>query len=56
ISSAWYLDQIEIVDPETGLRYYFTCEKWLASDEGDKMISREIYAFEKKKTSFITCT
>ncbi|CAF3090427.1 unnamed protein product [Rotaria sp. Silwood2] len=55
ISSAWYLDQIEIVDPETGLRYYFTCEKWLASDEGDKMISREIYAFEKKKTSFITC-
>ncbi|CAF2908011.1 unnamed protein product [Rotaria sp. Silwood2] len=48
LASAWYLDRIEIVDPETGLRYYFICEKWLASDEGDKMISREIYALENK--------
>ncbi|CAF0916712.1 unnamed protein product [Rotaria sordida] len=48
LSSAWYLDRIEIADPDTGFRYYFICEKWLAVDEGDKMLSREIYASENK--------
>ncbi|CAF3698383.1 unnamed protein product [Rotaria sp. Silwood1] len=46
LNSAWYLDRIEIIDPETGLRYHFICQKWLAIDEDDKMISREIYASE----------
>ncbi|CAF4496641.1 unnamed protein product, partial [Rotaria sp. Silwood2] len=48
MASAWYLDRIEIVDPEIGVRYHFICEKWLAVDIGDRMISREILAFENK--------
>ncbi len=29
-------------------RYHFPCQKWLATDKGDGMISREIPALENK--------
>ncbi|CAF1135774.1 unnamed protein product [Rotaria sordida] len=48
IASAWYLDRIEIVDLESGTRYHFICEKWLAVNIDDRMISREIPTFENK--------
>ncbi|CAF0968400.1 unnamed protein product [Rotaria sp. Silwood1] len=51
ISSAWYLDRIEIVDPETAIKYHFICEKWLAVDIDDRMISFEILALENKVIS-----
>ncbi|CAF3723658.1 unnamed protein product [Rotaria sp. Silwood1] len=51
-SAGWYLDRIEIIDPETGLRYHFICQRWLAVDEDDKKISREIYASEHKNTTY----
>ncbi|CAF4587849.1 unnamed protein product [Rotaria sp. Silwood1] len=46
--SAWYLDRVEIVDPETGQIYHFVCQKWLATDMDDGLICREIPALENK--------
>ena len=46
--AAWYLDRVEIVDPETQHVYHFNCQKWLAVDMDDGMISREILASENK--------
>ncbi|CAF4073398.1 unnamed protein product, partial [Rotaria sordida] len=48
IGSAWYLDRVEITDPETNQLYHFVCQKWLATDKDDGLISREIPAFENK--------
>ncbi|CAF4048737.1 unnamed protein product, partial [Rotaria sordida] len=46
--SAWYLDRVEITDPETNQKYHFVCQKWLATDKDDGLISREIPALENK--------
>ncbi|CAF2355156.1 unnamed protein product [Rotaria sp. Silwood2] len=46
--SAWYLDRVEIVDPETDQTYHFICQKWLATDKEDGLICREIPALENK--------
>ncbi|CAF1197861.1 unnamed protein product [Rotaria sordida] len=48
IGSAWYLDRVEIDDPETNQTYHFICQKWLATDKDDGLISREIPALENK--------
>ncbi|CAF1287745.1 unnamed protein product [Rotaria sordida] len=48
IGSAWYLDRVEITDPETNQLYHFVCQKWLATDKDDGLISREIPALENK--------
>lgn len=39
---------MEIVDPETNQIYHFICQKWLATNQDDGMISREIPALENK--------
>ncbi|KAI4894673.1 hypothetical protein NFI96_015585 [Prochilodus magdalenae] len=50
--SAWYLDRVEIVDTKDDTRYYFPCNRWLAIDEDDGQIARELVpvdeAFMKK--------
>ncbi|KAM4746369.1 lipoxygenase homology domain-containing protein 1 [Anableps anableps] len=40
--SAWYLDRIEIVDTKEDITYYFPCNRWLAVDEDDGQIAREL--------------
>ncbi|CAF1005020.1 unnamed protein product [Rotaria sordida] len=43
LSPGWFLDRIVVTDlhdPKT--KYVATCNQWLAKDEGDKQISREL--------------
>ncbi|XP_027888486.1 lipoxygenase homology domain-containing protein 1 [Xiphophorus couchianus] len=40
--SSWYLDRVEIVDTKEDITYYFPCNRWLAVDEDDGQIAREL--------------
>ncbi|XP_068166911.1 lipoxygenase homology domain-containing protein 1 [Antennarius striatus] len=40
--SSWYLDRVEIVDTKDDTTYYFPCNRWLAVDEDDGQIAREL--------------
>jgi murein DD-endopeptidase MepM/ murein hydrolase activator NlpD len=40
--SGWYLDWIEVKQLKTGNVLRFPCDKWLATDEGDKKIDRTL--------------
>ncbi|XP_061134122.1 lipoxygenase homology domain-containing protein 1-like isoform X3 [Syngnathus typhle] len=50
--SSWYLDRVEIVDTKDDVTYFFPCNRWLAVDEDDGQIARELVpvdeAFMKK--------
>ncbi|XP_036382736.1 lipoxygenase homology domain-containing protein 1-like [Megalops cyprinoides] len=50
--AAWFLDRVEIVDCKDDTTYYFPCQRWLAVDEDDGQIARELVpvdeAFMKK--------
>ncbi|OWF47600.1 Polycystic kidney disease and receptor for egg jelly-related protein [Mizuhopecten yessoensis] len=37
---SWYLDQVQITDLQTGDRYFFLCDRWLAVEEDDGMVDR----------------
>ncbi|XP_062236812.1 lipoxygenase homology domain-containing protein 1 [Platichthys flesus] len=39
---SWYLDRVEIVDTKDDMTYYFPCNRWLAVDEDDGQIAREL--------------
>ncbi|EDQ93112.1 uncharacterized protein MONBRDRAFT_31037 [Monosiga brevicollis MX1] len=39
---AWFLDAVEVVDEASGQTYRFECNRWLAKDEDDGQISREL--------------
>ncbi|XP_072015822.1 lipoxygenase homology domain-containing protein 1-like [Amphiura filiformis] len=41
-ASGWHLEYVEIVDEACGKSYSFPCHKWLAKDEGDRKIEREL--------------
>ncbi|KAM6985878.1 lipoxygenase homology domain-containing protein 1 [Aplochiton taeniatus] len=52
-NAAWFLDRVEIVDTkDDDTTYYFPCKRWLAIDEDDGQIARELVpvdeAFMKK--------
>ncbi|XP_077869620.1 polycystin-1-like protein 2 [Saccoglossus kowalevskii] len=39
-NASWFLDKITVLDLQTGKRYFFICDRWLAVEEGDGMIDR----------------
>uniref|UniRef100_H2ZAW6 PLAT domain-containing protein n=1 Tax=Ciona savignyi TaxID=51511 RepID=H2ZAW6_CIOSA len=39
----WYLEKVVITCPTNGCEQVFSCRKWLATDEGDGLISRQLY-------------
>ncbi|XP_053910565.1 lipoxygenase homology domain-containing protein 1 [Cuculus canorus] len=51
-SPSWYLERVEIVDLKESITYYFPCQRWLAVEEDDGQIVRELVpvdeAFVKK--------
>uniref|UniRef100_A0A3P9N0R2 Lipoxygenase homology PLAT domains 1 n=1 Tax=Poecilia reticulata TaxID=8081 RepID=A0A3P9N0R2_POERE len=51
-SAGWFLDRVEIVDTKDDTRYFFPCKRWLAVDEDDCQLARELVpvdeAFMKK--------
>jgi hypothetical protein len=52
ISAGWFLDKV-VVDSGKGVRWYFPCGKWLADDEDDKKISRELPAVKEDSANYI---
>lgn len=44
--SAWYLEKVEIYNPNTKRTYLFNCQNWLAKNEGDGKITRELVAID----------
>ncbi|NXF11356.1 LOXH1 protein, partial [Smithornis capensis] len=51
-SPSWFLERVEIVDLKESTTYYFPCQRWLAVEEDDGQIIRELVpvdeAFVKK--------
>eukprot|EP00794_Sanderia_malayensis_P016965 gene16965-18674_t len=43
IGAGWHLEKIVIESPTTGIVQTFFCRKWLADDEGDKLIERDLF-------------
>lgn len=43
LNPAWYLDRVEITDPEANQKYIFHCERWLAKNKEDGKIERSLY-------------
>uniref|UniRef100_A0A8C6Y609 Lipoxygenase homology PLAT domains 1 n=1 Tax=Naja naja TaxID=35670 RepID=A0A8C6Y609_NAJNA len=41
-SSAWFLERIDIIDTKEDRMYYFPCQRWLAVEEDDGQIAREL--------------
>ena len=44
IGAGWFLDKVTIVDEKDQQKYYFLCGRWLADNEEDGLIEREIGA------------
>lgn len=42
-SPDWYLDRVEVTDPEMGDEYTFHCERWLGKKKDDGKIERSLY-------------
>ncbi|NWV97363.1 LOXH1 protein, partial [Machaerirhynchus nigripectus] len=49
---SWFLERVEIIDLKESTTYYFPCQRWLAVEEDDGQIARELVpvdeAFVKK--------
>ncbi|XP_074659507.1 polycystin-1-like protein 1 [Tubulanus polymorphus] len=43
---SWYISRIIVRDCNTGVNYYFSCEKWLAVQEDDGKVEREFNRLE----------
>ncbi|XP_078473113.1 lipoxygenase homology domain-containing protein 1 [Lampetra planeri] len=41
-SAAWFLDRVEITDENSKSKYFFPCQRWLAIDEDDGQLAREL--------------
>ena len=42
----WFLERVVITDlKDATVKFFFPCGKWLAKDEGDGLISRELKAY-----------
>ncbi|XP_016306772.1 lipoxygenase homology domain-containing protein 1-like [Sinocyclocheilus anshuiensis] len=41
-NAAWYLDRVEIFDVKDETMYFFPCQRWLAVDEDDGQLGREL--------------
>jgi hypothetical protein len=50
--AAWFLDKV-FVESGKGEKWFFPCGKWLATDEDDKKISREIAAVKEDSSTYL---
>ncbi|XP_034956813.2 lipoxygenase homology domain-containing protein 1 [Zootoca vivipara] len=39
---AWFLERIEVIDTNEDITYYFPCQRWLAVEEDDGQVAREL--------------
>jgi len=40
--AGWFLQSVDIIDEETEEKYNFPCDRWLAKDEDDGSLLREL--------------
>lgn len=43
LGAGWYLDEVTVEVPSRGQMVVFPCHRWLAEDEDDGLIERELY-------------
>jgi hypothetical protein len=43
LGAGWYLDEVTVEVPSRGELMVFPCHRWLAEDEDDGKIERELY-------------
>ena len=43
VGSGWYVEELEVYDPEGGIKYKFSLRRWLDTNEGDKQLFVEAY-------------
>ena len=57
ILSALFFPQVVVDCPSSGHQQVFLCQKWLADDEGDQLIERDLFESEdmrlKRRPSMI---
>ena len=55
LGSGWHLDKVEIVEPYKEKAWAFPCGKWLASDEEDGEIERELFPSGHETVEIVKC-
>ena len=56
IGSGWYIDSVTVDIESLGKHLVFPCHKWLATDEDDGKIERELFPVEERavdKSTFL---
>lgn len=48
--SGWYLDEVKVDIASHGQIIVFPCHRWLAEDEDDGLIERELYPGQQNMT------
>ena len=43
LSSDWFLDRVEVHDPDVAEPYVFHCERWLAKKKDDGKLARSLF-------------
>lgn len=46
LGAGWYCEKVVVDCPSSGHQQVFLCQKWLADDEGDQLIERDLYESE----------
>ena len=54
IQTGWHLDQVDVEC--SGVKYNFPCDRWLAEDEDDKQIVRELVCTNIPQNGKLVCT
>jgi len=50
-SAGWFLDDVTVDIPSRGDQVVFPCHRWLADDEDDGKIERELYPGQQTHTN-----
>ena len=45
--AGWFLSHVEVIDGSTNEKFLFPCERWLAKDEDDGSLMRELACVTK---------
>jgi len=51
-SSDWFLDRVEVLDPDVAEPYVFHCERWLAKKKDEGKLERSLYVKVGRVTEF----
>lgn len=54
-AAGWFLDDVTVDIPSRGDQVVFPCHRWLADDEDDGKIERELYPGQQVHTNASKC-